>query len=110
VNPVFVTGGSGLIGKAVIAQLIGSGREVRALARSDRARAALEALGAEAYAGDVADAEALLTGMAGCAVAYHIAGLNAFCLRDPAPLFFVNVEGSLNVVKAAAESGVRRGV
>jgi dihydroflavonol-4-reductase len=108
VNPVFVTGGSGLIGKAVIAQLVASGRRVRALARSDRARTALEAVGAEAVTGDITDAESLLAGMAGCDVTYHIAGLNAFCLRDPAPLFAVNVEGSRNVVKAAAESGVRR--
>lgn len=107
-NPVFVTGGSGLIGKAVIARLVAAGRRVRALARSDRSRAALEAAGSETADGDITDADSVRAGMAGCGVVYHIAGLNAFCLRDPAPLFTVNVAGSLNVVRAAADSGVDR--
>lgn len=107
-TPVFVTGGSGLIGKAVIARLIASDRAVRALARSDEARATLEALGAETVPGDITDADSLRARMAGCDVVYHIAGLNAFCLRDPGPLFDVNVEGSLNVVKAAADAAVAR--
>jgi dihydroflavonol-4-reductase len=108
VNPVFITGGSGLVGKAVIAELIRSERIVRALARSDRARAQVAGLGAEPVAGDITDPASLREGMRGCEVVYHIAGLNAFCLQDPAPLFTINVDGSLNVVKAAAESGIDR--
>jgi dihydroflavonol-4-reductase len=108
VSAVFVTGGSGLIGKAVIARLVESDRTVRAVARSERAHIALEALGAETTSGDVGDEDSLSAGMTGCDVVFHMAGLNAFCLRDPAPLFTVNVEGSLNVVKAAADAGVER--
>jgi dihydroflavonol-4-reductase len=37
-----------------------------------------------------------------------VAGMNAFCLADPSPLFRVNVQGSLTVVRAAARAGVRR--
>src|SRR5204863_347492 len=39
---------------------------------------------------------------------YHAAGFNAFCVRDPAPMFEVNVRGSENVVRAAAQAGVER--
>ena len=46
--------------------------------------------------------------MRGCDVVYHAAGANAFCLRDPSPMFEVNVRGSRNVVLAAARAGVRR--
>ena len=46
--------------------------------------------------------------MRGCEVVYHAAGLNVFCLRDPSLLFEVNLQGSRNVVRAAAEAGVRR--
>ena len=46
--------------------------------------------------------------MRGCEVVYHAAGVNALCLRDPSPMFDVNVEGSRNVVHAAAAAGVRR--
>jgi dihydroflavonol-4-reductase len=46
--------------------------------------------------------------MQGCEVVYHLAGRNALCLRDPSALFAVNVEGSRNVVRSAADAGVRR--
>jgi dihydroflavonol-4-reductase len=58
--------------------------------------------------GDVLDPEALGAAMDGCDLVYHAAGANAFCLRDPSPLFEVNVRGSENVVRAAAQAGVRR--
>ncbi|MGH2786595.1 MAG: SDR family NAD(P)-dependent oxidoreductase [Actinomycetota bacterium] len=107
-GPVFVTGGSGLVGKAVVNHLVAAGQEVRALARSEAARTSLEELGAKTVPGDILDEASVRAAMTGCGVAYHIAGLNAFCLRDPAPLFRVNVEGSLNVVRAAAAAGVGR--
>ena len=46
--------------------------------------------------------------MRDCDLVYHVAGVNALCLRDPSHLFAVNVEGSQNVVRAAADAGVRR--
>jgi dihydroflavonol-4-reductase len=46
--------------------------------------------------------------MVECDVVYHAAGANAFCVRDPSPMFEVNVRGSENVVRAAARAGVRR--
>jgi dihydroflavonol-4-reductase len=58
--------------------------------------------------GDVLDRRTLLDAMRGCGVVYHAAGVNAFCLRDPSPLFDVNVRGSVNAVHAAADAGVRR--
>ena len=46
--------------------------------------------------------------MDGCQVVYHASGVNAFCLRDPSEMMSVNVHGSVNVVKAAAETGIAR--
>jgi dihydroflavonol-4-reductase len=105
---VFLTGGSGFVGRGVLGALVGEGREVVALSRSPAASAGLEALGATPVPGDVLDEDALASGMAGCEVVYHAAGMNAFCLADPSPLFRVNVQGSLAVVRAAARAGVRR--
>jgi nucleoside-diphosphate-sugar epimerase len=52
---VFVTGGSGLIGSAVIPDLVEAGHEVVGLARSEESAAAVTALGAQARRGDLAD-------------------------------------------------------
>lgn len=52
---VFVTGASGGIGSAVVAQLIAAGHQVVGLARSDAAAAIISGLGAEPLRGDVTD-------------------------------------------------------
>ncbi|HLI56495.1 MAG TPA: NAD-dependent epimerase/dehydratase family protein [Actinomycetota bacterium] len=105
---VFITGATGFVGRAVLDQLIAAGREVVALARDPASTRRLEAAGATPVPGDVLDEEGLASAIAGCEVVYHVAGLNAFCLRNPAPLYKVNVEGSLAVVRAAARAGARR--
>ena len=81
---------------------------VKALARSETSAQALTGLGAEPVHGDVLDPEALAPAMSGCELVYHAAGANAFCVRDPSPMFEVNVRGSENVVRAAAQAGVGR--
>jgi dihydroflavonol-4-reductase len=105
---VFVTGGTGFLGGAIIERLVAQGRPVKALTRSEDGAGKLRALGAEAVRGDVLDHAALRDAMRRCRVVYHAAGVNAFCLRDPSPLFEVNVRGSSNAVQAAADAGVRR--
>lgn len=106
--PVFVTGGSGFIGTALTTRLVQQGREVRALVRSDRAASAVTALGATAIAGDLDDQVALLRGMRGCRTVFHVAGVNAMCLRDTGPMFQANVDGAAEIVRAAAAAGVSR--
>jgi dihydroflavonol-4-reductase len=107
-DTALVTGGTGFLGGAIVERLLADGRAVKALARSDDSAGALHELGAEPVRGDVLDVEGLTAVMRGCDVVYHAAGVNALCFRDPSPLFEVNVQGSLNVVRAAAAAGVRR--
>jgi dihydroflavonol-4-reductase len=107
-RPVLVTGGTGFVGRAILERLLEDGEPVKALARSEASGRALGGLGAEPVRGDVLDLEALVSAMRGCDVVYHAAGANAFCVRDPSPMFEVNVRGSQNVVRAAARAGVPR--
>jgi dihydroflavonol-4-reductase len=110
VTRVFVTGGSGLIGGALLTRLRERGDAAVALARSDSAAAAVRERGAEAVRGDTLDEDALAAGMEGCELAYHVAGINTLCPHDPTELFHVNVRGPEAFVRAAARAGVRRAV
>jgi len=105
---VFVTGGSGFIGGVLTARLVDRGDEVVALARSEEAAAKVARRGARVARGDVLDEDSLADGMAGCALAYHVAGVNTHCPADPAMLLRVNVQGAEAAVRAAARAGVRR--
>ena len=105
---VLVTGGTGFLGRALVERLLRHGDQVKALARSEASASALAAMGAEPVRGDVLDRDSLVAAMRGCELVYHAAGTNAFCLRNPSPMFEVNVRGSKNVVHAAARAGTRR--
>jgi dihydroflavonol-4-reductase len=108
VSRVFLTGGSGLIGGALAARLAERGDELVALARSDASAAKLERHGARVVRADLFDEDALAAGMDGCALLYHVAGINTMCPDDPAALFHVNVRGAEAAVRAAARAGVPR--
>ena len=105
---VFLTGGSGFIGGELATALLTRGDEVVGLARTDASARALAARGARVVRGDVLDAGALATGMTGCDLVYHVAGVNSHCPKDPVCLMRVNVAGTENVVRAAARTGLAR--
>ena len=103
----FVTGGSGFVGGALIAELRRRGDDVRALTRSDAAAARVRELGAEPVAGDISDPVAIQGGAEGCELAFHAAartgdwGRREDFERD-------NVIGTRNVLQGCADAGVRR--
>jgi dihydroflavonol-4-reductase len=105
---VFLTGGSGFLGGALLQGLLDRGDEVTALARSDTAAAALTQRGAEVARGDTLDEQALQEGMRGCDRVYHVAGMNTMCPEDPVEMIHVNVRGAETAVRAAARAGVPR--
>jgi nucleoside-diphosphate-sugar epimerase len=79
---VFVTGGTGLIGSAVVAELLGNGHTVLALARSDASTLAVEAAGAETLRGGLADLDTLRAGTAQADGVIHLAFGNDFSSAD----------------------------
>ncbi|TDW15764.1 SDR family oxidoreductase [Kribbella kalugense] len=81
---VFITGGSGLIGSAVVRELLDNGHSVLALARSDSSDAALRDAGAATVRGGLADLDAVRSGAAKADGVIHLAFSNDF--SSPAAL------------------------
>ena len=105
---VFVTGGTGVIGRALVTELVTRGDEVVGLARSREAESALREAGCDVVRGEVFDVDAMARGMDGCALAYNLAGVNTLCVQDPQPMRRANVDGAVAAVRAAKRAGIPR--
>ena len=79
---VFITGGTGLIGSAVVAELLAHGHSVTGLARSDASAKALIAAGAKVLRGGITDIDILRTGARQADGVIHLAFGHDFSTTD----------------------------
>jgi nucleoside-diphosphate-sugar epimerase len=105
---VFVTGGTGFIGGAVVRQLRTRGDDVVALVRNPAKGAALEELGCTLVAGDLNDERAIRAGMEGCDAAIHGAAVYevGIPVSERKSMQEANVGGTERVLGAALEAGI----
>jgi dihydroflavonol-4-reductase len=103
-----VTGATGFIGGNLVRELLGDGAQVRVLARPGSDRTVLEDLNVEVAEGDVTDPASLRPAVEGCDAVFHVAAWYAYWPRDHQRAYRVNVEGTTNVLRVAAEKGVQR--
>ncbi|MET0952246.1 MAG: SDR family oxidoreductase [Aeromicrobium sp.] len=75
---VFVTGGTGLIGSAVVAELLAHGHTVDALARSDASASAVQAAGGTPVRGSLADLDVIRAAAEQADGVIHLAFANDF--------------------------------
>ncbi|MGE5273390.1 MAG: NAD-dependent epimerase/dehydratase family protein [Verrucomicrobiota bacterium] len=108
---VLVTGGAGFIGSNLVRALLGRGDEVRVLDNfSTGNRANLEGLDIEVVEGELRSYERVHNAVRGTEIVYHLGALGSVprSVQDPLTSSAVNVEGTLNVLLAARDEGVRR--
>ncbi len=117
-SKVLVTGGSGFVGSHVILQLLAAGHLVRTtvrnLSREQEVRATLAAAGGDVYrlgfaAADLENDKGWAEAAADCDYVQHVA--SPFPLtqpKDEQELIRPAVEGTLRVLRAARDAGVKR--
>jgi dihydroflavonol-4-reductase len=103
-----VTGANGFLGSAVVRALLESGHGVAALVRSGSDQTNLAGLEVSVRHGDLRDRAALEQAMSGCRAVFHVAADYRLWARHPGEMYETNVDGSRNVVEAAASQGVDR--
>ena len=106
-----VTGGAGFIGSNLVRALLERGDDVRVLDNfSTGNRANLDGLDVEIVEGELRSYERVHNAVRGTEVVYHLGALGSVprSVQDPLTSSAVNVEGTLNVLLAARDEGVRR--
>jgi UDP-glucose 4-epimerase len=106
-----VTGGAGFIGSNLVRALLDEGHEVRVLDNMSTGNPAnLEGIDVDFVEGDLRSYERVSTAVRGTEVVFHQGALPSVprSIADPLTSSAVNVEGTLNVLLAARDHGVRR--
>ena len=106
---VLVTGATGLVGGAVVRELLARGHQVRAMVRPSSNLSNLDASRVELAPGDVLDRASVEQALRGCQAVIHGAGM-ATLTGDRKQLFAINAGGVEVVLGAALAVGVERAV
>lgn len=101
-----VTGATGMLGSYLADRLLREGWRVRALCRRPDAAGRLARRGVEVVGGDLLDPASLVRAVRGCDAVFHAAAVVGSG-GDPERYRRGNVEGTGNVVRAAAQAGAR---
>ncbi|MGH7485687.1 MAG: NAD-dependent epimerase/dehydratase family protein, partial [bacterium] len=96
---VLVTGGSGVIGRAVVTEILAGGNTVRLLSRNASDDAKQWPAGVESWPASIEEHDELRGCAEGCDLVLHMAGV----VQESGPLTFesVNVEGTRAIVREA---------
>jgi dihydroflavonol-4-reductase len=103
-----VTGATGHIGNVLVRRLLDKGEKVRALIWRGEDTTPLQGLDIETVEGDVLDLESLGPALQDVERVFHLAGVISIMPGRNEFVRRVNVEGTLNVLLASAQAGVRR--
>lgn len=104
----FVTGVSGFVGANLAHELVLQGHRVKALVREGSDLRGTKGLDMEIVRGDVGNRSLLEHAMRGCDWCFHVAASYHLWMKDYAPMYAANVEGTRNVIETASVAGCQR--
>ncbi|MBP6431804.1 MAG: NAD-dependent epimerase/dehydratase family protein [Ferruginibacter sp.] len=104
---VLVTGGSGLVGKELLTQLITQGKPIKALYNKTPLPNFNSNLVQQIQC-NILDIVGLEEAMQGVEQVYHCAAIVSFNPKQKQQMFKINIEGTANVVNAALNAGVKK--
>jgi dihydroflavonol-4-reductase len=105
---IFLTGATGFVGSAVLRRLLAVGHEVRVLARKNSDRRNIVDLPCEVVEGDLGDINSFKSSLKGCMGLFHVAADYRIWAPDPSEMNRINIDGTRDLLLAAAENGVGR--
>jgi dihydroflavonol-4-reductase len=103
-----LTGGTGFVGAAVLRCLATAGHNVRAFVRPTSDRHNLSGVDCEIVTGDLTEPESLRRAVRGCEAVFHVAADYRLWVPDREKMNRVNVQGTVDLIRAAAAAGVSR--
>jgi dihydroflavonol-4-reductase len=103
-----VTGATGFIGNVLVRKLVEKGKKVRAFTRPASDFSVLEGLPVERAVGNILDIRSLVDAFKGADTVYHLAGRVSIMPGGNKLINEINLQGTLNVLKACREAKVRK--
>jgi dihydroflavonol-4-reductase len=107
-SQILISGATGFVGRYLVRALLEREESVALLVRSEDKARALFGDRVRYCHGDLHDKVSLETAMKGVTMLYHLGGLYAFGRSNAKALMEVNVQGTENILEAAAKAGVSR--
>jgi nucleoside-diphosphate-sugar epimerase len=105
---IMITGGTGYVGQRLVSKLLSQGHTIHLLCRKKPEDDFFQNANLKFFMGDLQSRDVLKQAMCGCEQVYHVAAYARAWARDPKTYFKINVEGTVNVLDAALETGVKR--
>jgi dihydroflavonol-4-reductase len=103
-----LTGATGFVGSAVLRILTAAGHRVRALVRPNSDRRNLTGIDCEIATGDLLQPASLERALRGCEAVFHVAADYRLWVPDRENMHRINVQGTVDLFRAAAAAGVSR--
>lgn len=105
---IFITGGTGFIGRKLVKKLLYRRESVHLLSRKHSDLRGLQRGGVKIFYGDVTNEESLRPAMQDCQRVFHLAAYARNWARHPSVYYRVNIEGFRNVAEIALDNKIEK--